>query len=999
MLIRSKIYVSGCLGILDYISGGKKMKIGNISANTTFSSLKKISKKSKSNDNSETKTSKNAKKSAAATAGLIGTAVLIGVPISSCSYTPTLPAVNNIDDSELEKKSSIDTLDSIAQEIAALNANTSSDKISLSDISLISVPVSELYLTSTSEVVEINPNENLPANENGTIIVTITEDESEEIDEGSTLGEIIEKVYSEALDKYEGEERTAIYNKLIDETIQANPSLSQYIADELGEDAASYEDIASLNLYKGSTSNDETLDTRLLTMPTALVYQVQGKDSYNYGYNYSTYTYSPEDETASVIKDSDNLIDGEYSSISDLIYAQYGEDISDEAYRDILYAIVNSPENASEFEYVIDEMNFNDIVTTANITDLNRTLDENTSDMLLGLSLPSVATLKTSSNIAEDTSADKDAIIYQISPAAVVDGQDDKVITLTDKASDMEAGDVYTLKDVLQYYSSPDGNGRFANVVDGELILNSDVNYVDEFAINILQQVAYANLDIFTAEYEDENGTYKYGIFDVNEGYDTEGKSLEEIIQNSTINIGRLMRYSFVDEDGISKFEDGVTLNLPQFNYRLNEAEVIESTDCNCKCDCCNPDETPQPQRPEKPEQPERPNEPTGTPNEPTGTPNEPTGTPNEPTGTPNEPTGTPDEPTGTPNEPTGTPAEPTGTPNEPTGTPDEPTGTPNEPTGTPNEPTGTPDEPTGTPNEPTGTPDEPTGTPNEPTGTPNEPTGTPDEPTGTPNEPTGTPDEPTGTPNEPTGTPDEPTGFPTDVPTDTPTVDPTLDPTDGASDIDPVDPTEDITDPTCDDDPSSDDVTDEDDPTLDSTDGASDIDPVDPTEDVTDPTTEENPTCDDDPSSDDVTDEDDPTTDSNDTSSDIDTVDPTEDVTDPTCDDDPSSDDVTDEDMPTLGLSVSNDTSSEINSESLSEEETNSATETNATEDSSEDCNEEGKSDESTDEETPSTVSLASTDDSSTPQTLAGKLTSYLISKLSSNSTAADDDGISYYA
>ena len=32
-----------------------------------------------------------------------------------------------------------------------------------------------------------------------------------------------------------------------------------------------------------------------------------------------------------------------------------------------------------------------------------------------------------------------------------------------------------------------------------------------------------------------------------------------------------MWNYSFLDENGVSKFEDGVELNLPQFNYRINK--------------------------------------------------------------------------------------------------------------------------------------------------------------------------------------------------------------------------------------------------------------------------------------------------------------------------------------------------------------------------------------------------------------------------------------------
>ena len=688
---------------------------------------------------------------------LLAAVLAATVPLNACNQQ-NVPANSG---SDVEANQQNPSANDATNQIGAIDAamGSSDGKIIPIDSSFMAMPVTEFYFTTADKVVTLKPNEDLPRNDKGTVLVTITDGESDRIDEGNTLNEIIEKVYSDALDEYDEEEQAAIVNKFIDEIVQANPSLAKYIHDELGDGITNYEQIANLNLYHGDTSVDQTLDTRVLTIPTAVVYQVQGQEPDNISFANSSSVYTPVNESASVIKDSDDLLEGEYASFSDMIYANYGEDISDEAYRDIVYAVVNSPLNAVEFEYVIDNMNINDLIKTGNITDLNRTLNANTDKEMIGISLPSVATLRDVSSIADVDTAKKNGIVYQISPSAFLDGQDDLSVTILSNNNEngkMEPGDVFSAIDILQFYTSPDGNGRFASVNDqGELVLNSDVNYSEVFASQILQQFAYANINVFAAQYEDADGnTHEYGVFDVDPNYDTTGKSIDDILAHSTINIERLLSYSFVDENGQSKFEDGVKLNLPQFNYRINDCERLAQTPTN-------------PTTPTTPTNPTTPTTPTN-PTTPT-TPTNPT-TPTTPTN-PTTPT-TPTNPT-TPTTPTN-PTTPT-TPTNPT-TPTTPTN-PTTPT-TPTNPT-TPTTPTN-PTNPT-TPTNPT----EPT-CPSDPT---EEPT---NE-----DRPTDIPTTPT---DSPTQRPT-LPTNP--SDPTIQPTNPGEEIDPVEPPVDCEDPIETDEPS----------------------------------------------------------------------------------------------------------------------------------------------------------------------------------------------------
>ncbi len=744
------------------------MKIGNISS---YINNYKKNDRLKNNFNKTyvafQGTKENAKKAA-----LIGSAALMTLPLASCNNNQA--QINNVDSNALnsheQTQVQTQTPDDIINQTDALMDSGLIDKTLLADVSLISVPVSEFYFTNSNGEVILHPNENLPRNEEGSIIVTITENASENLTGGNTLNEIISKVYSDDLASYDEDEQSAIKNKIIDEIIQSNPSLAAYIKVEMGDKARSYEKISGLDLYKGTTSSDQLLDTRLLTMPTSIVYQVQGEEPENVTFITSSSLYTPSSNSASVIKDGGDLLDDEFSSFSDMIYGMYGKDISDEAYRDIVYAVVNSPENAAEFEYILDEMNFNDIIETANINDLNRTLDENTDKELLGISLPSVTTLRTTAKNADVKSGNRDGIVYQISPSAVVDGQNDLSISIvdnTDKDGLMKEGQVFKLADVLQFYNSPDGNGRFALVVDGKLVLNDNVNYVDEFATQILQQVVYANLDIFATKYEDQNGIHNYGVFDVDKDYDTEGKTLDEILQHSTINIDRLMKYSFVDENGISRFEEGVKLNLPQFNYRINECAILRP--------CCNP----QPNKP-NPSVPDNPSIPDEEPSVPDDEPSIPDDEPSIPDDEPSIPDDNPTDPTDNtdPTDPTDNtdPTDPTSCPTIPTEEPTKET-EPTLPTG-PTDPT-SPTGPTG-PTDPTIRPTE-GGSEVDPIdpSDPTDPTGNTD-----PTDPTGNTD-----PTDPTGNTD-----PTDPTGNTDPTDPTgnTDPTDPTNQTCPTEPTED---------------------------------------------------------------------------------------------------------------------------------------------------------------------------------------------------------------
>ncbi len=442
-----------------------------------------------------------------------------------------------------------------------------------SNVTIDPTPVSEFYLTDSGEEKQINPNADIERNSNGTLLAVITPDSSERANEGATLGEVISKVYSNALSSYEGEQKTAIFNKLIDETLQANPEVAQYVKDLAGGEILSYQNVADMNLYR----DDNNAASNTIIIPEAVVYLEQGVEPENAEYIYSSEVHTPKSDMASIIKDTNELNENEYSSISDMIYGEYGEDISDEAYRDILYSIVNNPINAEYFETTVKNLNLNQLLQTESITDLNRTLDENTNKTALNIYLPEVTTLKTSENGLQADNNGGNEIVYQISPAEVEEGQNDKLIILDGKMGRKEAGSVHELKDVLQYYSSPDGQGRFAGISEGKLVLN-DIEYGKVLSDNILSQVIYNNLELFTTPYSNKDGYHEFGVFDVNPDYDTTDKTRDEIIRNSTINKDRMYNFSF------ENFE-GNELKLPQFRYVIHEgalkAETMPETEAN----------------------------------------------------------------------------------------------------------------------------------------------------------------------------------------------------------------------------------------------------------------------------------------------------------------------------------------------------------------------------------------------------------------------------------
>ena len=122
------------------------MKISGIPSYNQYSQIKKINKENKENKdtNSSVTFEGNGKKRA-----LAGTAAILAtIPmVSSC--TANNPANIPADSSVVSEQSETQSPDSLAERADALANSGALDKTILADISLISVPISELYFTNS----------------------------------------------------------------------------------------------------------------------------------------------------------------------------------------------------------------------------------------------------------------------------------------------------------------------------------------------------------------------------------------------------------------------------------------------------------------------------------------------------------------------------------------------------------------------------------------------------------------------------------------------------------------------------------------------------------------------------------------------------------------------------------------------------------------------------------------------------------------------------------
>ncbi len=499
--------------------------------------------------------------------------------LSGCALKPqNNNSANNVDnhnysisesynDSNINSDNTQETLPNTDKDISSQTTRRSLKNDSFYENSRIS----EIYLPGTPKELIIHPDENLPHNENGSIIITGRKNKlapyskEYELTEATNLRNLIIKCYNNDIQNYINQDKDNvnerfefINNKILSEILQANP----YIADKVNKQVSKNESISNndlLNLPLCET-DDEIV---LLTLPAEIIVQEPDdseKSVNSEEINYDLKTYLPKENSA-IISTEDGF---GYKNIQDAIYDNYGKDISDEAYRDILFSIADDYRNSYFFEYNLDDMNFYELSSIKNITDANRTQFLKFPDEypFCLLALPTVSTI--SSNTQKEVSeTDKNGIIYDINPSY-------QKVKMADNGNNK-------LIDVLQYYHSSDGKGAIA-ILDSnkERIINPQIKNSNILASHIIQQIILSNLPVFTASYEDETGFHEYGVFDVDEGYKFQSQDdldANELLNHSHINLERAFNYNFVGKNNENKFKENISLNLPKFSYRINSME------------------------------------------------------------------------------------------------------------------------------------------------------------------------------------------------------------------------------------------------------------------------------------------------------------------------------------------------------------------------------------------------------------------------------------------
>jgi len=174
------------------------MRISNISANIPNIKLKNIQNKQQNNNYQSVTFGKDEKghisKANMVRAGAgAGALMALVTSLSGCGPAQnTLPP--SVNQSEQQAQGSQETLDQMGANLDA--ANPAGSKISLVDVGFVSMPVTEFYFTNVKGQVVYTPDKDLPRNDQGSVIVTITEEKSEDVSEGNTLGEIFAKTYA-----------------------------------------------------------------------------------------------------------------------------------------------------------------------------------------------------------------------------------------------------------------------------------------------------------------------------------------------------------------------------------------------------------------------------------------------------------------------------------------------------------------------------------------------------------------------------------------------------------------------------------------------------------------------------------------------------------------------------------------------------------------------------------------------------------------------------------
>ena len=276
-----------------------------------------------------------------------------------------------------------------------------------------------------------------------------------------------------------------------------------------------------------------------------------------------------------------------FATLEDLINVAYksadGKKLTDADRIMIASKIAQDPDNTHLFE----EDTAAGLVN-GNITDLTRISLAN--PVLENITLPVVVTAKSVENGSStviNKRADQDAydlgVTWQLYPVGF-DARRDNQMTYTIQGTGrknyaISQGNIIDLTSALQYYVDPVSGERYASVNgNGKCEINANTASSRMVSTEIMRQLAYKNLHIFAASQKINGKTYQYGAFDVNPGYNTKGKSLEEIIEHSTLNMDRAQAIKFVDESGKSRFPKGTQFNMVEFDYLMFLGEKPAAT-------------------------------------------------------------------------------------------------------------------------------------------------------------------------------------------------------------------------------------------------------------------------------------------------------------------------------------------------------------------------------------------------------------------------------------
>ena len=163
------------------------MRIGNISNRYAKpQTTKNVKNKDNKNNNSAASKTKNKDiKADALRAALLTSAILTSCAAadgSSIQISPDIDVPNKGSDTH-ETQSPDMTLEQAGENLdASLNAHVPlNGKIQLTDVGFAAFPITEFYFTNSDGEVELHPNESIPRNDGGSVIVTITEKKSDDV--------------------------------------------------------------------------------------------------------------------------------------------------------------------------------------------------------------------------------------------------------------------------------------------------------------------------------------------------------------------------------------------------------------------------------------------------------------------------------------------------------------------------------------------------------------------------------------------------------------------------------------------------------------------------------------------------------------------------------------------------------------------------------------------------------------------------------------------------